>query len=102
MNENEQVRLWGRIIRHHRIEKSVIVPVENEDVMEALREICHTLDLQFPMLLPKHEREFTDFSRTSFLPEHFVEPVSFQRLEIELLQPEAQKKPRNKNPMQEA
>ena len=37
MNENEQVRLWGRIIRHHRIEKSVIVPVENEDVMEALR-----------------------------------------------------------------
>lgn len=102
MNENEQLRLWGRIIRHHRIDRSVIVPVQGEDVMEALREICRRLDLQFPMLLPKHEREFADFSRTSFLPEHFMEAVNFQRLEIELLQPESSKKPRAKNPMQEA
>lgn len=102
MNENEQLRLWGRIIRHHRIDRSVIVPVQGEDVMEALREICRQLDLQFPMLLPKHEREFADFSRTSFLPEHFMEAVNFQRLEIELLQPEGSKKPHAKNPMQEA
>lgn len=102
MNENEQIRLWGRVIRHHRIDKSIIVPVEGEDVMEALREICRQLDLQFPVLLPKHEREFSDFSRTSFLPEHFMESVSFQRLEIELLQPEEKKKVRAKNPLQEA
>lgn len=102
MNENEQLRLWGRIIRHHRIDKSIIVPIQGEDVMDALREICRRLDLQFPVLLPKHEREFADFSRTSFLPEHFMESVSFQRLEIELLQPEGKKKPRAKNPMQEA
>lgn len=102
MNENEQLRLWGRIIRHHRIDRSIIVPIEGENVMDALREICRRLDLQFPVLLPKHEREFADFSRTSFLPEHFMESVSFQRLEIELLQPEGRKKSRPKNPMQEA
>ena len=70
--------------------------------MEALREICRRLDVQFPVLLPKHEREFSDFSRTSFLPEHFMESVAFQRLEIELLQPEEKKKVRAKNPLQEA
>ena len=102
MNENEQIRLWGRVIRHHRIEQSIIVPIEGEDVMEALREICRRLDVQFPVLLPKHEREFSDFSRTSFLPEHFMESVAFQRLEIDLLQPEEKKKVRAKNPLQEA
>lgn len=103
MNEkNSQVRLWGRVICRHRIEQSVIVPIQDNDVMEALREICRQLDLQFPMLLPKHEREFSDFSRTSFLPEHFMEPVCFQRLEIELIQPEEKKKGHAKNPMQEA
>lgn len=47
MNENDQVRLWARVIRRHRIDQSIIVPVEGEDVMEALREICRRLDLQF-------------------------------------------------------
>jgi hypothetical protein len=102
MNENEQVRLWARVIRRHRIDQSLIVPIADDDVMEALREICRRLDLQFPVLLPKHEREFSDFSRTSFLPEHFMESVSFQRLEIELIQPEEKKKPHAKNPLQEA
>lgn len=102
MNENEQVRLWGKIIRKHRIDKSLVVPIEDEDVMEALRELCRHFDLQCPILLPKHEKEFDEFGRTQFLPEHFMEKVDFQRLEVELIQPEAKKKTHPRNPLTDA
>ena len=36
--------------------------------------------------LHKHEREFADFRHTAFLPEHFMEDVPFQKLEIEFLE----------------
>ena len=49
--------------------------------------------------LNKHQREFDEFRRTQFLPEHFMEDVSFQRLEIEFLeddeQPRRSRDPRN-------
>ena len=45
----------------------------------------------------KHEREYENFRRTAFLPEHFVEDVPFQKLEIEFLDEE--NKPRkNEDP----
>ena len=60
-------RLWARIIKKHRIEKQATAPGAGGGVDEALTELC---------------REFEEFSRTAFLPEHFMEDVPFQRLEI--------------------
>ena len=52
---------------------------------EALAEVCHDFDIPCPLWLNKHEREFEDFRHTAFLPEHFMEEVPFQKLEIEFL-----------------
>ncbi len=79
-------RLWAKIIKKHRIEKQATAPCTFEGVEDALTELCHEFDIPRPLWLNKHYREFEEFRRTQFLPEHFMEDVSFQRLDIEFLE----------------
>ena len=44
------------------------------------------------MILPRHERDFAQFNQARFLPEHFVESVSFDRMEVEFIDPDKKKK----------
>lgn len=85
-------RLWGRIIQNHRIVRSETVDIENGDIEAAFVEICRRFDVQRPIQLPKHNREFEKFGRTFYTREHFTEPIAFQKLEIELLAPEGEKR----------
>jgi hypothetical protein len=41
------------------------------------------------MWLGKHEFEFEQFRRTAFTQDHFVEEISFDRMEIELIDVDA-------------
>lgn len=79
-------RLWARIIMKHRIAKQATIEAAFEDADAALTELCRDFDIPKPLWLNKHDREFEEFRRTSFLPEHFMEEVPFQRLEIEYLE----------------
>ena len=85
-------RLWGRIIKHQRIHKSETVEIENDDLEEAFLEICRRFDVQRPIQLPKHNREFEKFGRTFYAKEHFTEAIPFEKLEIELLFPDGEKR----------
>ena len=91
--------LWVKTIRHHRPDLQATVPCTRSDAHEALREACHQLDLPEPLWLYKNERECEAFGMTRFLPDAFVETVSFERMEIEYIDPDAPKKksrdPRN-------
>ena len=78
-------RLWARVIVRHRIQRQTTVTCAFGDVPEAMTEICHELDIARPLWLNKHEKEFQEFHHTAFLPEHFMEDVGFDRLEIEFL-----------------
>ena len=92
-------RLWAKIIKKHRIEKQATAVCAWGESEEALTELCHEFDIPRPIWLNKHQREFDEFRHTQFLPEHFMEDVSFQRLEIEFLeddeQPRRSRDPRN-------
>lgn len=88
----DKSRLWGRIIRHHRIHMQETVFIKNDDIEEAFLEICRRFDVQRPIQLPKHNREFEKFGRTFYAREHFTESVDFEKLEIELLMPEGEKR----------
>lgn len=79
-------RLWARIIKQHRIFKQATAETAWDDIDDALTELCRDFDIPKPLWLNKHEREFEEFRRTAFLPEHFMEEVPFQRLEIEFLE----------------
>ena len=93
----DEYRLWGRIIQNHRIAKSETVILEDGDIDGAILELCHRFDVQRPIQLPKHDRDFEKFGRTFYSREHFTEPVDFEKLEIELLVP-AGKKPGHAGP----
>ena len=96
-------RLWGRIIRNHRIDRHETVTIENDDIEEAFLEICRRFDVQRPLQLPKHNREFEKFGRTAFVKEHFTESVDFERLEIELIMPDGEKRSSGmRNPLMDA
>jgi hypothetical protein len=77
-----------RIIKKHRIDKQFIAPCAPGEEREALIALCREADLPVPMWLEKHDREFERFRRTAFLPDHFIEEVRFERLEIEFLEDE--------------
>ena len=96
-------RLWGRIMKHQRIIKQETITIEDDDIEEAFLEICRRFDVQRPIQLPKHNREFEKFGRTAFTKEHFTESVDFQRLEIELIMPDGEKRSSGmRNPLMDA
>ena len=90
-------RLWVRVIRDHRIAESETRPCAPDEAAEVLTEICRGLDIARPIWLRKHETEWANFARTAFRPEHFVESVDFDRLEVEFL-PDDDKKRRSADP----
>jgi len=100
MNNN---RLWGRMMKHQRIIRQETIEIENDDIEEAFLEICRRFDVQRPIQLPKHNREFEKFGRTFFAKEHFTESIDFDKLEIELIMPDGEKRSSGmRNPLMDA
>lgn len=100
MNNN---RLWGRMMKQQRIIRQETIEIENDDIEEAFLEICRRFDVQRPIQLPKHNREFEKFGRTFFSKEHFTESIDFDKLELELIMPDGEKKSSGmRNPLMDA
>ena len=66
------------IIRQH-------ITVEANDLNAALVAALGALDLSKPVVCEKHHAEIGRFSRTVFYPDDFVDSVSFDTLEIEII-----------------
>ena len=84
--------IWVRLMHKNRIERDLIVACASEQWQEALEDACHRLDVPRPMVLPRHERDWRQFSQARFLPEHFIESVPFDRMEVEFVDPDQKKK----------
>ena len=83
--------IWVRLIKHGKIMESNVQPCAPDEWEDALTEACRALDAPKPVILPRHERDYHSFHQARFLPEHFVESVSFDRMEVEYIDPEAKK-----------
>ena len=95
------MRLWGLEKKNQKTRAQLIVPLVSaamEDVRAALDELVKGMDLSRPIMLDKHEQELTTYGKTAFLPRDFVETVSFDRLEIEILFDEKAEKKRSRDP----
>ena len=88
--------IWVRLMHKNRIEKDVTAECSLSDWQEALDSACRRLDVPRPMILPRHERDWEQFSQARFLKEHFVEDVPFDRMEVEFIDPDRKKR---NNPM---
>lgn len=87
-------KLWVREIRKNKILRDVVVPCERGEWSQGLVAACHELDIGAPILVVRHERDFSEFGQARFLPEHFMEPVAFDRLEAEYFDPDEKKEKR--------
>ena len=83
-------QLWGILRRKNRIWRDAVVEAEGDSAsaaQEALSDLCYKLDIAQPIWLDKHEQEVARFGRTAFTQEHFLEPIAFDKFEIEFLRP---------------
>ena len=87
--------IWVRLMHKTRIERDTTVECTHEDWIDALEKACHQLDVSRPMVLPRHERDWEQFSPARFLKEHFEEDIPFDRMEVEFIDPDKKKKKQN-------
>ncbi|MDI9521279.1 MAG: hypothetical protein QM308_09060 [Bacillota bacterium] len=85
--------IWVREIKKNRIIKDVTAPCPDGDWESALVIACRSLDIEMPLVVNRHHRDFEEFRQLRFLPEHFLESVPFDRLEVEYFDPDDRKKP---------
>ena len=93
--ENINGRMWLRMIKNNRSKGDLTVACDFDQPQPALREALHTLDISMPVWLPRHQKDWVEFSLTRFTAEHFLEPIPFDRLEISFIAPEEKQKKRN-------
>ena len=91
------MKLWAIVRSGGKIKKDALYtadftrPLSDADLHSALKALCYELDLACPVVLSKHLRDMASFSRAAFLPGDFIEPVDFDKLEIEII---PEKKPK--------
>ena len=97
MNKPEDLngRMWLRLMKGNRAKNDLTVACDYENPQLALRDAMHQLDLSMPVWLPRHQKDWQQFSLTRFTADHFLEPIRFDRLEISFIAPEDKKKKRN-------
>ncbi|MBP1926653.1 hypothetical protein J2Z76_002522 [Sedimentibacter acidaminivorans] len=90
-------KLWAKKIKHNKIISSITVK-NNEDISfsekrdKCLKEICQKFDLSVPLWLEKHRIEFSEFKYVTFYEDDFIDDIDFDKLEIELIDNEKNKK----------
>lgn len=96
-------RLWIRLMKKNRCLKDVTVTCLRDDPQEALRLALPDMDISQPLWLPRHKADWEEYALAHFLPDHFVDSVPFDRMEISFIFPEDAKKPaRKRNPLEDA
>lgn len=100
----KQGRIWIRLMKNNKSVRDVTIAAEREGPESALREALPPLDVSQPMWLPRHRTDWAEYAFTRFLPEHFVDSVPFDRMEISYIFPEGVEKParRNRLPQEDA
>ncbi len=98
----ETGRLWIRLMKWNKCIRDFMQPCHRDAPQEALRQALPQLDISQPLWLPRHQADWEAYSFTRFLPEHFVDHVAFDRMEISYIFPEDAEKPsRKRNPLED-
>lgn len=85
------MRIWAIIRKRMRIAQQCEANgVHNglwdvDAVSKALTPLCEQMDVARPVVLDKHVKQLSNFGKTAFRQPDFVEAVSFDALEIELI-----------------
>lgn len=84
-------RLWGKIFRdNHLIQDEVICDDSDlnrtRKIFAAIEKLCCSFDLSQPIWLDANIAEFQKHSKVRFRKENFMETISFDYLEIQVIE----------------
>lgn len=94
------MKIWAKCVKDNKIYKDVVQefalarPSDIPGWEAILLELCKELDLARPIVLTKHLKELTAFSRTQFTEDDFMESLPFDKFRVEILPEEKKKKTR--------
>jgi hypothetical protein len=82
------MKLWGKILIDNRIDKDMVVHFDvekeyQENLKNAIIEICDKFDIEKPYWLPNNIKEFNQRGKTSFSVDNFIEIINFDKFVIE-------------------
>ncbi len=85
------MRIWFKIYENARILKSETIEDLTEEtrthkVFQALEKACHIFDLGNPIWLDANINEFKRTGKTRFYPDNFIEEISFDFMEMQILE----------------
>ena len=81
------ITLWAKTMKDHKITKQetylAIEKYEDERFFVYLTDVCQLLDIETPVILPTHLKNFKKYRHVKFLPSDFMDAVDFDFLLIE-------------------
>lgn len=84
-------RLWAKIFKDNRMQADTVICDDSADtrthkIFRALDEICYQFDLGKPIWLDKTVGEFKRHNKARFYQDNFIEQISFDYLEIQVIE----------------
>ena len=84
-------RLWCKIWKENHMVADTVICEDGDDtrthkIFRALEECCYQFDLGKPIWLDVTVKEFQRHAKTRFTQDNFVEPISFDYLEIQVIE----------------
>jgi len=85
------MKIWGKLFKDNHLLKDITVEDYSDEtrthkVYNALDKICMEFDLQRPIWLESNIKEFKRVAKTRFRKEAFIEEVSFDYLEFQIIE----------------
>ncbi|MBP5662052.1 MAG: hypothetical protein J6X30_02730 [Clostridia bacterium] len=91
------LKFWMRLYRDGKLQRDAVCDADEKlppaRVLEdGLKACCYELDIPNPVVLKKHVSDIRQYHLTRFLPDDFLESVSFDRAEVTLFDDSKNKK----------
>ncbi|MGI6664582.1 MAG: hypothetical protein ACOX3W_04110 [Christensenellaceae bacterium] len=81
------MKIWATLHKNHKIIKNATVSSDIEDpayaLLACMEQVYKLFDLAEPVWVSKHAKDISQFGRTRFYADDFLEPINFDWFEIE-------------------
>ncbi len=85
------MRIWLKLMKDTRLVSDLTVEDDSEEtrthkIFHALEQACYKFDLGKPLWLDSNVEEFKRHAKTRFTQDCFIEPVTFDYLELQVIE----------------
>ncbi|MDD2970409.1 MAG: hypothetical protein PHT89_06970 [Lachnospiraceae bacterium] len=84
-------RLWAKLWKENRLLQDTVICDDKNDtrthkIFNAIDQVCTEFDLSKPIWLDHNITDFKKHAKTRFSSDHFVDEISFDFLEIHIIE----------------